>query len=390
MAHKKMGIFKRAWVEIDLDALAHNVHDIKSKIKSSCEIMAVIKADAYGHGAGRVAERLVREGISTFAVATLSEGAEVREYAPDSDILVLGYTHPADAKYLVKYRLAQLASDAVHAKALDATGLKINVHVAIDTGMHRLGVEPMNFSDIESIYKSENLTVVATATHLASPDSLAESDVKFTKLQMERFLDVVKKLRERGYDVGKLHTQSSYAIYNNPDIDCDYVRPGIMLYGVHSQDDDTKVSTDLRPVLSLKALIAQVRQIDKGESVSYGRLYTAEAPVMLATVSIGYADGIPRNLTGHGGMCIVNGCKVPIIGRVCMDMLMLDVTDAGVVKAGDIATFIGSVGDAEIRCEELAACAGTITNEILCRLGARLPRIYTEKLTEEGFVRQRL
>ncbi|MCL2221214.1 MAG: serine racemase VanT catalytic subunit [Oscillospiraceae bacterium] len=390
MAHKKTGIFKRAWIEIDLDALAHNVHDIKSKIQSGCDIMAVIKADAYGHGVGRVAERLVREGISTFAVATLSEGAEVREYAPESDILVLGYTHPADAKHLVKYRLAQLASDAVHARALDETGHKISIHVAIDTGMHRLGVEPMHFSDIESIYKSRNLTVVGTATHLASPDSLAESDIEFTELQMERFITVVQRLRDKGYDVGKLHTQSSYAIYNHPDIDCDYVRPGIMLYGVHSQDDDTKVSTDLRPVLSLKALIAQVRQIDKGESVSYGRIYTAKTPIMLATVSIGYADGIPRNLTGHDGMCIVNGRKVPIIGRVCMDMLMLDVTGAGEVKAGDIATFIGKVGDIEIRCEELADCAGTITNEILCRLGARLPRIYTEKSTEEEFVRQRL
>lgn len=396
MADNKADKFKRAWVEIDLDALAYNIHDIKSKTQSGCEIMAVIKADAYGHGAGRVAERLVREGVNTFAVATLSEGAEVREYAPKSDILVLGYTHPSDAKYLAKYKLSQLASDATHAKALDDTGHKINIHVAIDTGMHRLGVEPMHFSDIESIYNCKNLTVEGTATHLASPDVLTQSDVEFTKIQMERFFDVVQKLKNKGYNVGKLHTQSSYAIYNHPEIKCDYVRPGIMLYGVHSQDDETKVKTDFKPVLSLKALIAQVRQIEKGESVSYGRMYTAEKAILLATVTIGYADGIPRHLTGNGGMCIVNGKKVPIIGRICMDMLMVDVTDAGEVKAGDIATFIGKVSDAEIRCEELAACAGTITNEILCRLGARLPRIYIEKPsgidsnTQEEFVRRRL
>ena len=390
MADNKTGIFKRAWVEIDLDALAHNIRDIKSKIQSGSEIMAVIKADAYGHGVGRVAGRLVREGVNTFAVATLSEGAEVREFAPGCNILVLGYTHPADAEYLTKYRLSQLVVDAVHAKALDDTGHKISVHVAIDTGMHRLGIEPIYFSDIESIYNCKNLTVEGTATHLASPDSLAEGDIEFTKMQMERFGDVVEKLRGKGYNVGKLHSQSSYAIFNHPDIMCDYVRPGIMLYGVHSQDDDTKVRTDFRPVLSLKALIAQVRQVREGEGVSYGRLYTTEKPTMIATVSIGYADGIPRHLTGRSGMCIVNGCKVPIVGRVCMDMLMLDVTGAGEVKAGDIATFIGKVGDIEIRCEELADCAGTITNEILCRLGARLPRIYTEKSTEEEFVRQRL
>lgn len=380
MAENKSGdtpkFFKRAWVEIDLDALAHNVHDIKSKIHSGCEIMAVIKANAYGHGAGKVAERLVREGVSTFAVATLAEGVEVRKHAPESNILVLGCTHPDDAEYLVKYRLSQLVVDAAHAKALDETGHKLNVHVAIDTGMHRLGTPPSDFSDIEGIYNSKNLTVEGIGTHLASADSLTEGDVEFTKAQMDSFFAVVQKLKEKGYCVGKLHAQSSHAIFNHPEIKCDYVRPGIMLYGAHSQDGDTKVSTDLRPVLSLKALIAQVKRIDKGESVSYGRLYTTENPIMLATVSIGYADGIPRHLTQSGGMCIVNGCKVPIIGRVCMDLLMLDVTDAGEVKAGDIATFIGKVGDVEIRCEELAACVGTITNEILCRLGTRLPRIY--------------
>ncbi|MCL2249187.1 MAG: serine racemase VanT catalytic subunit [Oscillospiraceae bacterium] len=396
MADNKFGDFKRAWVEIDLDALARNVLDIKSKISSDCEIMAVIKADAYGHGVGRVAERLVREGVNTFAVATLAEGAEVREHTDSSNILVLGYTHPADAEYLVKFRLSQLVVDAEHAKALDKTGHKLDIHVAIDTGMHRLGISPKNFADIESIFNCKNLTVIGTATHLASPDSLLSDDLEFTKKQMDSFFSVVQKLQDREYDVGKLHTQSSYAIYNHPEIKCDYVRPGIMLYGVHSQDDETKLETDFRPVLSLKALIAQVREIEKGESVSYGRIYTAEKVIKLATVTIGYADGIPRNLTGRGGMCIVNGVKVPIIGRICMDMLMLDVSEAGEVKAGDHATFIGKVGDAEIRCEEFAASAGTITNEILCRLGARLPRIYIERLVgdaaevQKEFVRRRL
>jgi serine/alanine racemase len=268
--------------------------------------------------------------------------------------------------------------------------------VAIDTGMRRLGISPSDFSDIESIFNCKNLTVIGTATHLASPDSLLNDDVEFTKKQMDSFFSVVQKLRERGYDVGKLHTQSSYAIYNYPEIKCDYVRPGIMLYGVHSQDDETKLETDFRPVLSLKALIAQVREIEKGESVSYGRVYTAEKTIKLATVTIGYADGIPRNLTGSGGMCIVNGVKVPIIGRICMDMLMLDVSEAGEVSAGDHATFIGKVGDVEIRCEEFAASAGSITNEILCRLGARLPRMYIERLVgdaaevQKEFVRRRL
>jgi serine/alanine racemase len=193
---------------------------------------------------------------------------------------------------------------------------------------------------------------------------------------MEKFYSVVEALKEKGYDVGKQHAQSSYGIYNYPELKCDYVRPGIVLFGVQSQDDETKVKTELCPVLSLKATIAQVRWIGAGESVSYGRLYTAKQPIKLATVGIGYADGIPRQMTGNGGMCIVNGRKVPIIGRICMDLLMLDVTDVDHVQAGDIATFIGKDGNEEIRCEEVAAAAGTITNDILCRLGTRLPKVY--------------
>ena len=376
MADKKPSARGRAWVEIDLDALAKNAVDICSKIPAGCELMAVVKADAYGHGAQRVAARLVMEGVKSFAVATIAEAVQLRECVPEGDILVLGCTQPQDAEYLDNYRLSQLVIDGWHAKTLDETGYKLNVHVAIDTGMHRLGMEPSNFDEIESVFKCKNLTVTGIATHLSSPDSLDESDIGFTKSQIDKFFTVVSKLRDKGYNVGKLHAQSSYGVYNYPDICCDYIRPGIMLYGVHSQDDETKVKTDLCPVLSLRAVIAQVRWIDAGESVSYSRLYTAVKPTKLATVCIGYADGIPRQMSNNGGMCIVRGRKAPIIGRICMDLLMLDVTDIEYVEAGDVATFIGKDGSEEIRCEQVAAAAGTITNDILCRLGTRLPRVY--------------
>ena len=368
----------RAWIEIDLDALAFNIADFRSKIPDNCEIMAIVKANAYGHGAERVAKHLTGEGISTFAVATVAEGAKLRNSVPDGDILILGHTLPEDAGLLYENRLTQLVVDGAHAKALDSTGYKLPVHIAVDTGMHRLGVEPSNFAEIEGIFNCGNLTVEGVATHLASPDSLDESDICFTKAQMDSFYAVVRKLKDKGYDTGKLHAQSSYGIYNYPQLQCDFVRPGIMLYGVHSQANDTKIKTNLKPVLSLRAVVAQVRRIKAGESVSYGRLYTADRPIMLATVGIGYADGIPRQMTNNGGMCIVNGCRAPIIGRICMDLLMLDVTEAGHVKAGDIATLIGRDGEEEIRCEEVAAAAGTITNDILCRLASRLPRIYLE------------
>jgi len=366
----------RAWVEIDLDALSYNIKKIRSIIPEKCEIMAIVKANAYGHGVERVSVRLVEDGIKTFAVATVNEGIQLRRYVPDGEILVLGYTQPQDAWCLHDYKLAQLIVDGAHAKALNNTGLKIHVHVAIDTGMHRLGIEPGNFEEIESVYNHKNLIVDATATHLSSPDSLDEDDMIFTNEQMKKFYDVVQKLKDKGYDVGKLHAQSSYGIYNYPKIECDYVRPGITMFGVKSQNDDTIVKTELRPVLSLKAVIAQVRWIEAGESVSYGRLFTAKTPVKLATVCIGYADGLPRQMTGKTGQCIVKGKKVPILGRICMDMIMLDVTDIEDVEAGDIATIIGKEGNEIIHCEDVAEASGTITNDLLSGLSRRLPRIY--------------
>ncbi|MCL2078727.1 MAG: serine racemase VanT catalytic subunit [Oscillospiraceae bacterium] len=375
-AKARPDVYGRAWIEIDMDALSHNLSDIRSKIPQGCEIMAVLKADAYGHGFERVAKRLVREGVSAFAVATVAEGALLREIVPDGEILVLGRSHARDAACLSDHNLTVLVADDVHAGELNEAGYKLRIHIAVDTGMHRLGTEPDNFDDIERIFNYENLTVCGIGTHLASADSLESSDVDFTIGQMERLCALVKKLNEKGYDVGKIHSQSSYGIYNYPHFKCDYVRPGIMLYGVHSHDAETREKTGLRPMLSLKADISQVRQIKAGESVSYGRLFTAKNPMTVATVSIGYADGIPRQMTDSGGMAIVNGVKVPVIGRICMDMLMLDVSGVPGVKAGDVATFIGTDKNEQIRCEELAAVCGTITNDILCRLGSRLPRVY--------------
>ena len=366
----------RAWVEIDLDALAHNLADIRSNIQTSCEVMAVVKANAYGHGVEKVAKRLVKEGVKIFAVATVPEGVQLRKHVLDRDILVMGHAHPEDAGCVHQNDLSLLVVDGIHAKELDDSGFKLRVHIAIDTGMHRLGMEPSHFQEIESIFNCENLIVEGIATHLSSSDSLDDSDISFTNTQMEKFISVVRKLKDKGYNVGKLHTQSSYGIYNYPDIKCDYVRPGIMLYGVQSQNDDTKVKTNLRPVLSLKASIAQVRWIEAGESVSYSRLYTADKPIKIATVSVGYADGLPRQMSGNGGYGLVHGKKVPILGRVCMDMIILDVTEAENAAAGDIATIIGKDGDMEIRCEDVASAANTITNDILCGLGGRLPRLY--------------
>jgi len=366
----------RAWVEIDLDALSHNIADIRSKTPSNCEIMAIVKANAYGHGIEKVVQRMTKDGVNAFGVATINEGIKVRQNVPLGEILVFGRAHFEDVGLLSRFNLSQLVVDGAHAKMLNDSGYKLNVHIGIDTGMHRLGLEPSNFEEIENVFKHQNLKVKGLVTHFASADSFDEDDISFTHTQIKRFYTVVSKLKEKGYDVGKIHAQSSYGVYNYPELQCDYIRPGIMLYGIHSQTDDTKVKTDLRPVLSLRANIAQVKWIDAGESVSYSRTFTSEKPTKIATVCIGYADGVPRQLSGRGANAIVHGQKVPIVGRICMDMLMLDVTSVEHVQAGDTITLIGKDGEHEIRCEEVAEIAGTITNDVLTGLASRLPRIY--------------
>jgi len=368
----------RAWVEIDLDALAYNASTIQAYLPQGCELMSIVKTDAYGHGVEKCAARLRREGFKVFAVSTVNEGVRLRENGLDGEILVLGYTHAKDARFLNEHSLSQLVVDGAHAKSLDDTGYELRVHIGIDTGMHRLGIEPCKFSEIERVYACKNLIVEGVATHLSSADSRDEDDVAFTNKQIESYISVVDKLRERGYNTGKLHAQASYGIFNYPGFTCDYARAGIALYGAMSDVRDRLDMPSLRPVLSLRAIIAQVRTIGAMESVSYGRIYTTDKPIKLATVSIGYADGVPRQMSGNGGVCLVGGRRVPIVGRVCMDMLMLDVSGVENVGAEDVVTLIGKDGNEEIRCEDFAAVSGTITNDILCRLGSRLPRVYID------------
>ena len=367
---------RRAWVEIGLDALSHNINVIRGALAPGCELMAVIKADAYGHGAIRVSKQLMQDGVDKFAVATISEALRLRESGLVGELLVLGYTQYEDAVLLNKYDLTGLVADGAHAEMLDAAGHKLRIHVAIDTGMHRLGICPSDFSEIESIYKCKNLEICGFSTHLAASDSLDKCDIEFTRLQTTRMLSTMRALQENGYDIGKVHIQASFGVFNYPDIPCDYARVGVALFGGMDSHIETIIDPNLRPVLSVRARVAQVRWIDVGESVSYGRTYTASKLTKLATVSIGYADGVPRQLSGNGGMCILHGVKVPIVGIVCMDMLMIDVTSIENVHAGDIVTLIGKDGIEEVRCEDVAGASGTITYEILCRLGNRLPRVY--------------
>lgn len=366
----------RAWIEIDRAALQHNIEALQSKLPPQCRLMPAVKADAYGHGAALVSKELNRLGVDAFCVASVSEGVELREHGVKGEILVLGYTHPEEFPLLGSCDLTQTVVDYEYARLLGSYGQEIHVHIGVDTGMRRLGERSENMERICDIFKMKNLAVDGIFTHLCAADTHEPGDVAFTKKQADSFFEVVRELEKRGYPRPKLHMQSSYGVLNYPELAADYARVGIALYGVLSTKEDTlKWGGFLRPVLSLKARVAAVRGLYAGESAGYGRQFVADCERTIATIAIGYADGLPRALSGGTGSVLVKGHKCPILGRVCMDQTIVDVSGIPEIKAGDTAVLVGRSGEEEISVCDLAEQTGTITNEILSRMGARLERV---------------
>lgn len=366
----------RAWVEVDLNALVHNAFALKECLPKKCELMIVVKAGAYGHGDVETSKALNKAGFYAFAVATLTEGIRLRRHGIKGEILILGYTNPSDVKYLTNYRLTQTVLNYDYGRALNESSKQVKVHIKIDTGMHRQGEDYDEYDSLEHIYKLKNLKIEGIFTHLCTSDSLKDVDITFSRLQIERFYETIRYLQAKGFDTGKLHIQSSYGILNYPELTCDYARVGIALYGVLSDKNNTRLSVDLKPVLSLKARVSIIKNIKANESVSYGRLFTANNNMKIATVTIGYADGVPRNLFEADTYVLIHSQKAPIIGRICMDQLVIDVTGINDVKPNDIVTIIGKDGMEQIYCEDFAVQCGTISNEILSRLGSRLGYIF--------------
>lgn len=363
----------RAWREVDLGALYHNARVLTQAAGPGCELMAVVKADAYGHGARIVARALFRAGIRTFAVACLEEGIALRRAGIHGRILILGWTDPGQAPLLARWRLTQTVADAAHGTALSHTGYNVHVHLAVDTGMHRLGIDCGDLNTIAALYRLPGIRVDGIFSHLCVSDSLTARDVSYTDRQVSAFRTVVDQLKAQGIAPGKVHLMASYGMLNRCENGFDYARAGIVLYGVYSDSSPVRFRPDLQPVLSLRARVASVRQLDSGESAGYGLAFTAMRPARIAVVTIGYADGLPRDMACHGGQVLIHGSFCPMVGRLCMDQLMVDVTEAGTVQPGDTVTLIGCDGDAVIRAETVAKQCGTITNELLSRLGPRLP-----------------
>ncbi|MGM0839059.1 MAG: serine racemase VanT catalytic subunit [Bacillota bacterium] len=365
----------RAWAEIDLTSLDHNVKALTHVISGESELMAVVKANAYGHGSVDVAKRLEQSGVRHFAVAEIDEGIELRSRGIHGEILILGYTPTHRLDDLIDYDLTQTVVNADDGERLQAFGKIIKVHVKIDTGLNRLGEQYDHTDRILSIYKQKNLQVHGTFSHLAAADSLLDRDVSFTRAQYKRLQTTAEHIRANGYDPGRLHILNSYGILNHPDMHLQMVRPGIALYGVLSTaDNPVKSDVTLLPVLSLKARVSRVNEINAGVPVGYGLSYTATRDSVIATVSIGYADGIPRHLSEKGGAVLIRGRRAKIIGKISMDQLSVDATDIKDIRQGDTVTLIGQDGAETIKAEAIAAMTGTITNELLSTIGARVKR----------------
>lgn len=398
----------RAFIVLDREALKKNVSLLSEKALEGCQLMPAVKANAYGHGAVPVARELNRLGIRSFCVAEVMEGVELRKKHVRGDILVLGYTHPSQFGLLKKYRLTQTVIDREYAGLLNrcqgrAFGLlraKIKVHVKIDTGMHRLGEDASHVEQIASIWKLPGLKVTGIYTHLCAADSERAEDTAYTGQQVERFDVLVEALTRRGITCPPGHVQSSYGLLNEAVLSCfreeregkscpkyEYARPGIALYGLFERKQDRilcKPESRPVPVLSLYARIETVKEIKAGESAGYGRAYTASRNGRIAVLSIGYADGIPRSLGAGDAYVLIGGKKAPVIGRICMDQMLVEVTDIKEAVQGGIAVLIGSSGDEsgkihQITAEDMAEWAGTITNELVSRLGSRLTRVMTSR-----------
>ena len=288
---------------------------------------------------------------------------------------MLGYTPPEQAPRLARWRLTQAVVDEGHARALSAQGTRLRVHLALDTGMHRLGIPAEDRAAIARVYRLPHLRVTGVFSHLCVADGRREEERAYTRGQLAQFYRAVEEMRRAGYDPGQVHIQASYGIWNLPPQPCTLARAGIALYGVHSDGAGADRALALRPALSLRARIACVRTVPAGEGAGYGLAFRAQRDSRLAVVTIGYADGLPRQLSQQGGRVLIGGQFCPMVGRLCMDQLLVDVTDLPGAAAGQVVTLIGRDGQEEIRAEEVAARCGTITNELLSRLGPRLGRV---------------
>lgn len=379
-----MDFVRRTWAEISLDAITHNFKEIKRKTGDGVKICCVIKADGYGHGAVELAHIYERLGADFFAVSNIDEGIEIRTSGVKLPIVILGYTPVRDAQRLAQYNISQAVFSLDYAKALSAQcaeyGCVCKIHIKCDTGMSRIGFMcqefPRDDDSVNEIYEAcglTNLQPEGLFTHFCVSDEGDEGS-GFTKKQYENFIHVRKSLEALGLDIPIAHCANSGAIEDYDQMYCDMVRAGIILYGL-APSPKLAGKLDLKPAMTLKTTVAYVKSLRAGADISYGRTFTAEKDMKIATVPIGYADGFVRR-NANGGYMLVNGKPAKIVGRICMDQTMLDVTEIENVKIGDEVIVFGSGEHGEPTADTIAKNTDTINYEVVCLVGKRVPRIY--------------
>lgn len=375
----------RTWAEIDLDVIAANYRYIKSG--TDAKVCCVIKADAYSHGDVYLARKYQQLGAEYFAVSNIEEALRLRAAGISTPVLILGYTPAENAQILAENEITQCVYSTDYAKMLSekaqAFSCDIRVHIKVDTGMSRLGFcyQDMDrdtgaVDEIAAVCALPGLVHEGIFTHFAVSDE-GERGEAFTRKQMQCFTDLVEKLKTRGIEFAIKHCANSAATLDFSDSHFDMLRAGIILYGL-TPSGVMRNKGDFKPALSLKSVVSNVKIIHKGTTVSYGRTFTADRDMYIATVPIGYADGYSRHLSEAGACLLLRGKRCPIVGRVCMDQLMIDLGEMDDVQIGEVVTVIGTDGNESVTADELAALDGTINYEVLCSIGTRVPRIYLE------------
>ncbi len=376
-------MLRRTWATVRLDVLEQNMRLLQAYVSPDCRIMGIVKANAYEHGAVAVARRMVQMGISYFGVSNLEEAIELRHAGIDCPILIISYTPPCEAVRLAQYAITQTVLSAEYAAQLNAAaveaGVSLNVHIKVDTGMARVGFVCHDETAIASVAQEiasacrlSHLTAEGIFTHFPSADEADDGD--FTKRQFARFMALIAALEGQGVTFRLRHCCNSAALVRYPEMHLDMVRPGIVQYGYFSDEWLKEMLPDIRPVMELKTAVSMVKKLPAGTPLSYNRTFVADKPMTVATVPIGYADGYSRAMSNTAYM-LVNGQPAPVIGRVCMDQCMLDVTAIDGVEVGSEVTVFG---DEPLSAQQIAAWANTISNEVLCGVGRRVPRRYAD------------
>lgn len=374
---------KRFWAEIDVNAAEKNFNIIKSKLSDNTKLCCVVKANAYGHGAVYLSKLYERLGADYFAVSNIEEAMQLRNNGIRAPILILGYTPTECASILAENNISQTVFSYSYAKELSKSaksdGVSVKIHIKLDSGMGRIGFDCIHDSEkildsVAEVCKMDSLVPEGIFTHFAMADEGTDGR-EFTRLQYERFTNAIVALEERNIRFDIKHCANSATTFDYPEYHMDMVRVGVVLYGL-APSGKVHGCEELTPVMSLKSVISMIKEIGEGDTVSYGCTYTADKKTKIATAPVGYADGFWRSNATCGTEMLIRGQRVNIVGRVCMDQLMLDVTDIKGVREGDYITVIGSDKGESITADELAKNNGTIGYEMICSIGERVPRFY--------------